>query len=169
MSEIDPRLESRIASLRALPVPRAAALARIREDLEDDVARPRVTVSPLAAASALIATACLTSLVWIAALADTGDSAVATRVPVQFVVLAGDAHTVSLVGDFNDWNPGATPMEPTAGGTWSIVVQLEPGPVTYSFLVDGVEWRADPSAAAVRSDFGRPSSIAFVNAPEVET
>jgi len=86
----------------------------------------------------------------------------ATR-PVQFVLVASDAQSVSLVGDFNDWDPSASPLERGEGGVWSVVLPLRTGQFTYSFLVDGREWRADPAALrAAGEDFGRPSSVLLV-------
>lgn len=83
---------------------------------------------------------------------------------VQFVLVAPDARTVSLVGDFNDWRPGATPLR-AAGrdGVWTVEVPLEAGRYTYSFVVDGRVWKSDPEApAAPEDDFGRPSSVILV-------
>jgi 1,4-alpha-glucan branching enzyme len=83
---------------------------------------------------------------------------------VQFVVVIPDAHDVSLVGDFNDWDESATPMAPRgADGIWSVTVPLAPGRYQYSFLVDGVTWVADPAAPrALEDDFGRPNSVVTV-------
>lgn len=168
MSELDPRLDSHIERLKALPVVRAGAAAQLHERLvaEAGIFRTRrhVVLTPVAAAASVVLIACLTSLVWLGALQHESRAAMAAeRTPVQFVLHAEDARTVSLVGDFNDWDETATTMEKTPGGMWSVIVHLSPGPVTYSFVIDGVEWRADPAAATVRSDFGRPSSVALVS------
>jgi hypothetical protein len=86
---------------------------------------------------------------------------------VQFVIVASDANTVSLVGDFNDWDPGASPLQRAEGGVWSVVLPLRTGQFTYSFLVNGREWRADPEAPrAAGEDFDRPSSIVLVSRTE---
>ena len=80
----------------------------------------------------------------------------------QFVLVAPQAASVSLVGDFNDWDPARSPMQ-TAQGVWATVVQLTPGRYRYAFLVNGVEWRADPSAPrAMDDEFGTPSSVVTV-------
>ncbi|HEY3220888.1 MAG TPA: isoamylase early set domain-containing protein [Gemmatimonadales bacterium] len=80
----------------------------------------------------------------------------------QFVLVAPQAASVSLVGDFNDWDPARSPMQ-TAHGVWATVVLLEPGRYRYAFLVNGVEWRADPGAPASKDDeFGTPSSVVTV-------
>ena len=80
----------------------------------------------------------------------------------QFVLVAPQAASVSLVGDFNDWDPKRAPMQ-TAQGVWATVVNLAPGRYRYAFLVNGVEWRADPGAPPVKDDeFGTPSSVVTV-------
>jgi len=83
---------------------------------------------------------------------------------VQFVLVAPQAVTVALVGDFNDWDPGRTPLRVTAGGgVWSVNLPLRPGPHQYAFVVDGKEWRPDPAAPrAVTDDFGAPNSVIIV-------
>ncbi len=81
---------------------------------------------------------------------------------LQFVLVAPQAASVALVGDFNDWDAARSPMQ-TAHGVWATVVQLAPGRYRYAFLVNGVEWRADPSAPAAKDDeFGTPSSVVTV-------
>jgi len=81
---------------------------------------------------------------------------------LQFVLVAPQAASVALVGDFNDWDPARSPMQ-TAHGVWATVVRLAPGRYRYAFLLNGVEWRADPGAPAAKDDeFGTPSSVVTV-------
>jgi AMP-activated protein kinase-like protein len=81
---------------------------------------------------------------------------------LQFVLVAPQAASVALVGDFNDWDPARSPMQ-TAHGVWATVVRLAPGRYRYAFLVNGVEWRADPGAPVAKDDeFGTPSSVVTV-------
>lgn len=84
-------------------------------------------------------------------------------VGVRFAVLAPGVKHVSLVGDFNGWNPKSTPlMLARDGRTWSILVPLASGRHTYAFVIDD-EIVADPAApAAVDDDFGTPSSLVLV-------
>src|SRR6266478_1024299 len=50
-----------------------------------------------------------------------------------------------------------------AAAVLATVVRLAPGRYRYAFLVNGVEWRADPSAPAAKDDeFGTPSSVVTV-------
>lgn len=84
---------------------------------------------------------------------------------VQFVLVASDAKSVALVGDFNDWEPAATPLRNTSGGGWSVALRLPPGRHRYAFVVDGVRWIADPAAPpAPDDDFGSPGSVVTVGA-----
>jgi len=87
-----------------------------------------------------------------------------TRHPVQFVLLAPAARTVAIVGDFNDWQVGSTPLRATAaGGAWTVEVPLAPGRHRYAFVVDGARWMPDPAApTAPGDDFGMPSSVVTV-------
>jgi hypothetical protein len=83
---------------------------------------------------------------------------------IQFVLVAPEAASVALVGDFNDWNVSATPLVQDQGdGVWSVTVPLTPGRYQYSFLVDGSTWIQDPRAArAVEDEFGRPNSVVTI-------
>ena len=82
---------------------------------------------------------------------------------VRFVFVAPYASRVSLVGDFNGWNPSTMPMRrSTDGRAWLLDVPLGPGRHVYSFLVDG-DLTADPAAPrAGDDDFGVPSSVVLV-------
>jgi 1,4-alpha-glucan branching enzyme len=72
---------------------------------------------------------------------------------------------VAVVGDFNDWDPAATPLHPAGdGGTWIVELRLKPGRYHYTFLIDGRRWARDPSEPrAVGSDFGAPVSVLTVS------
>jgi hypothetical protein len=83
---------------------------------------------------------------------------------MKFVLIAPKAGRVSLVGDFNGWDVSATPMTTRgADGTWTVFVPLQPGLHTYSFVVDGTHFVADPSAPIAPDDgYGQKSSVVFV-------
>ncbi|HEX6631274.1 MAG TPA: isoamylase early set domain-containing protein, partial [Gemmatimonadaceae bacterium] len=102
-----------------------------------------------------------------AAPAEGAAPAVATPDTVQvvtFVLVAPGARRVALVGDFNDWDVGATQLRPApAGRLWSVEVPLTPGRHRYAFVVDGERWLADPAAPrAPGPDFGSPNSVVTV-------
>ena len=62
---------------------------------------------------------------------------------IQFVIEAVDAKKVSLVGEFNNWNPDADPMLMDKNGKWTKTKMLSPGNIEYKFWVDG-QWIPDP-------------------------
>jgi predicted carbohydrate-binding protein with CBM48 len=86
---------------------------------------------------------------------------------VQFGFVAPHASSVALVGDFNDWDPKATPLRAAStGGVWSVEVPIQPGRHLYAFVVDGTVWRPDPAAPkATGEDFGEPNSALTVADP----
>jgi hypothetical protein len=91
-----------------------------------------------------------------------GHGVVRHPTPVRFVLVAPNASTVTIVGDFNAWSPTATPMRRSRSGLWSIDLELPSGRHTYGFIVDGV-LRADPGAlGSADDDFGVPSSVVLV-------
>lgn len=99
-----------------------------------------------------------------ATIASETPSALATPTTlVRFTLLAPQASHVSIVGDFNQWNPTALPLRRAADGqSWEVEVPLVPGRYAYSFVVDGMLAR-DPSAPqAADDDFGMPNSIVMV-------
>jgi len=83
---------------------------------------------------------------------------------VQFTISAAAASRVTLVGDFNDWNPAVTPLRRIkATGEWSVTLPLRPGSYRFSFLLDGRIWQNDPlRPAAPDPDFGTPTSVVTV-------
>jgi len=83
---------------------------------------------------------------------------------IKFVLVAPKASRVSLVGDFNGWDASKNPMTAQdADGTWTVFVPLHPGLHTYSFVVDGTSFVADPSAPIAPDDgYGHQSSIVLV-------
>ena len=98
---------------------------------------------------------------------DTADPASAL-VAVQFVLdarVVGPATTVSVAGDFNEWNIAATPMT-LERGAWSVSLPTTQGRHVYAFVINGERWIADPRAPrATDTDFGRPGSVIIVQMP----
>lgn len=131
--------------------------------------RPRtVRLSPLAG---MLAAAAALLLVFLPSIRSrnggeprTAASASVPAQPVQFVFYAPQAGSVALVGDFNDWDRGATPLlRASGGGFWSVVVPLAPGRHQYAFVVDGMKWMLDPDAPrTLVNDFGEPNSVVTV-------
>ena len=84
--------------------------------------------------------------------------------PVLLRLIAPASSAVVVVGDFNDWNPAANPLEQTGAGEWTIRLELRPGRYRYTFLVDGREWKSDPAEPpAPDDDYGAPLSVLTVS------
>lgn len=86
---------------------------------------------------------------------------------ITFVLVAPHAATVSVVGDFNNWDAKATPMTRTpTGGRWSVDVPLRAGRHVYAFVLNGangIQWVADPAAPLAPEDgLGAPNSVVLV-------
>ena len=75
-------------------------------------------------------------------------------VRVTFVLPAAEpAGAVSVVGDFNDWNPYAHPLRKRANGVRSAVVTLPAGTtLRFRYLAQGGVWFDDDTAERA----GRP-------------
>ncbi len=81
----------------------------------------------------------------------------------QFLLIAPNATSVSLVGDFSDWDASRFKMERVSDdGAWSITVPLPPGRYEYQFEVDGKLRITDPTRPQTSSDFGSANSVITV-------
>jgi len=56
---------------------------------------------------------------------------------VVFRCDAREAKEVSVIGDFNGWNPRATPMTRQTDGRWMVSMELSHGFHEYLLLIDG--------------------------------
>ncbi len=55
-----------------------------------------------------------------------------------------EAETIHLVGDFNDWDEQATPMEALRDGRFKVTLDLEAGhEYQFRYLVNATEWHND--------------------------
>jgi hypothetical protein len=132
------------------------------------------SVRPMTAAAAGLVCALIGASATALVLRDNGSStttARATALPapsldsVRFTLVAPNATRVTLVGDFNGWDPVALPLRRAGDGrTWEIEVPLAPGRYAYSFLVDGALARDPLAPRAAGDDFGSPSSVVMVRA-----
>jgi hypothetical protein len=84
---------------------------------------------------------------------------------VELRLVAPTGSRVVVVGDFNDWDPAATPLRPAGEpGVWKVELRLKPGRYHYTFLVDQLHWVRDPSEPPVaQTDFGTPVSVLTVS------
>jgi len=82
---------------------------------------------------------------------------------VSFFCEAKEAERVFLVGDFNQWNPTATPMNRMADGRWMASLELPHGHHEYRFLVDDKP-QLDPKASGVtHNEHNEPVSLIAVS------
>ena len=81
---------------------------------------------------------------------------------IRFAVSAPSARQVSLVGDFNGWNPAAVPMRRGSRDVWIVDVRLQPGRHVFAFSIDGALHADAAAPRAVEDDFGVPGSVVVV-------
>src|SRR5262245_56365989 len=82
---------------------------------------------------------------------------------VTFICNAPQAQNVSLVGDFNNWNPRFHPMKQQPDKGWVLAVELKHGHHRYAFLVDG-QLTIDPHGQGItRNDKGERVSLVPVS------
>ncbi len=189
---LDAVVQDAVLALRTPVAPRPAARAALTSALRSAAVAPApapgraeqrsrarwfttpraVRMSPLtmlAAASLLVVSASvITARVGRRAAGKSVAVQTGTRTPerpgqvVRFTLAAPAAHRVSLVGDFNGWDPAATRLE-NKDGTWTVVIPVTPGRHQYGFVIDGSQWIADPAAAqSADSDFGTRNSVMYV-------
>lgn len=153
-------------------------------------ARPRwFAAMPMAAAAALVLAAGVGGFLLRGATAGSGAEAVAvapapalpgdmTLTPVadaanaerpimtQFVFDAPGAEQVSVVGAFNGWDAGATPLARDAvTGLWTVTLPLAPGRHVYAYMVDSV-LTLDPRAPSTQDpELGTSGSVILVGTP----
>ena len=73
------------------------------------------------------------------------------------------ARTVHLAGDFNQWDPTATPMKQRKDGTWATTLRLPRARrYEYRFVVNGEQWLTDDQA-----DEQAPNAYGEINAVAV--
>ena len=73
------------------------------------------------------------------------------------------AREISVIGTFNNWEAGATPMERDENGIWTARFFLRAGRYTYKFLVDGKTRLPDPNSTMREADgFGGENSVLIV-------
>jgi hypothetical protein len=86
--------------------------------------------------------------------------ALSTYIPVHFEISITNARQVALVGDFNSWDKEKNILTKTEPTTWAIDLPLPKGSYQYLFLIDGKEWRNDPTGATnIPDGFGGYNSV----------
>jgi 1,4-alpha-glucan branching enzyme len=80
-----------------------------------------------------------------------------SRRRTTFSFNAPEAGKVSLVGEFNNWDPAKHPMKCDDNGLWTKTIMLEPGIYEYKFLADE-NWMLD-----TKNDHSRRNSYGTFN------
>ena len=93
-----------------------------------------------------------------------GDALQGLTVKVTFALPADAAAGVSVLGDFNGWDPSAHPLKKRSNGTRSVSVELPAGSTYhYKFLTADGTWFCDPNSdAVVLNEFHQPNSVLSV-------
>jgi hypothetical protein len=81
---------------------------------------------------------------------------------VRFRIHAPGAAAVSVVGSFNGWRPGASPLQPAGDGWWEARLPLAPGMHEYVYLVDGEPTLPPQGAPTVPDGFGGRNAVVEV-------
>jgi 1,4-alpha-glucan branching enzyme len=71
---------------------------------------------------------------------------------------------VSVLGDFNGWNPSATPLRKRSNGTHSASIEVRAGTaIRFKYLAADGRWFCDPDAGTVpHHDYGTVDSYVVV-------
>lgn len=78
---------------------------------------------------------------------------------VTFEYADPKATSVSVVGDFNDWNKDVSVMK-NENGVWKCSMSLKPGRHEYKFVINQTDWICDPKAKDTVADkYGGTSSV----------
>ena len=80
---------------------------------------------------------------------------------------AREARVVSIVGDFNDWDPSSDPMKPTKNGGFSKTLKLKCGDsYQFRYIIDDSVWENEAEADDyVATPFGSDNSVVEVFVP----
>lgn len=93
-------------------------------------------------------------------LAKPSANAAADATKVTFVLPVDDVdQPVSVVGEFNEWDPFAHPLKKRSNGTRSVTVELPAGAYRFKYLTADGSWLTDPDAELVPNDYAGVDSL----------
>ena len=90
---------------------------------------------------------------------------------VTFTCNAPNAHSVTIAGDFNEWDASATPLSHLNNTTWQVRLRLTPGIHEFKYVVDA-QWCCEPGIddhccestdETVDNPFGTKNRVVKVN------
>ncbi|HAE37450.1 MAG TPA: hypothetical protein DCG57_02290 [Candidatus Riflebacteria bacterium] len=80
----------------------------------------------------------------------------------EFTYESATATKVSIVGNFNDWNKDANPLN-KEDGVWKTSLNLKPGKHEYQFVINDTDWIVDPKqAVSVKNKYEGMNSVVEV-------
>jgi 1,4-alpha-glucan branching enzyme len=80
----------------------------------------------------------------------------------EFSLVAPEAKSAFIAGDFNQWNPYSHSLKKDKQGAWKISLPLNPGRYEYRFFVDE-QWQNDPKCSSlVENPFGTFNCLKIV-------
>jgi hypothetical protein len=78
-------------------------------------------------------------------------------------VLPIDTGPVSVVGDFNGWDPAVHPLKKRSNGTRSVTVEIPPGRHRFRYLAEGAAFFDDADADMLEANgYGGTHSVLIV-------
>ena len=83
--------------------------------------------------------------------------------PTAFLYMGTDAQKVTIMGDFNDWDPEANPMKQQFDGAWRGEVMMSHGHHHYLFCVDGKPTLDPRAQGTARNEKGEKVSLISVS------
>jgi hypothetical protein len=88
------------------------------------------------------------------------------RVTFQIPAGKAEARHAVVLGEWNGWNPEATPMKRDHDGSWTATTTLETGrPYRFRYLLDGAHWLNDDAPdALLPNQFGSEDSVLALDA-----
>jgi 1,4-alpha-glucan branching enzyme len=87
---------------------------------------------------------------------------------IEFRLEGLSAREVSIVGDFNQWEPEVHRMRQDKGGVWTQTVTLSPGRYEYRIYADG-QWFNDPkNPLRCANCYGSENNVLVVRADSGE-
>ena len=69
---------------------------------------------------------------------------------VEFVLRGGAVRSADVVGDFNEWRRGATPLHRDANGTWRTRALVPRDALRYAYVIDDARIISPPPLTVVR-------------------
>ena len=175
---LDPRFDERV--MEALNAPEVIPLHPSRQVRRPWIVRPwTLRVSPIGAFATAAALAGVVAFgAWQLSAVDqvqvASEQMTGNLVPVanageeplvlhQFTYYQKGLQSISLVGEFNDWDADSTSLVEVSPGVWTVSLHLRPGVYEYQFILNGTQRVTDPTMPQTSSDFGSPNSVVKVS------